>query len=575
MKSRPRFCDRNVLRKDITRFAPVWAIYLIGGLLVTISALAESYTPQETFWGCVKLLNGVVGIFSMINIIYAMVVAQVLFGDLFNGRLCNALHAMPLRRETWYMSHLLSGLLFSLVPNLIGALSFIPFLGPFWYTAFLWLGGMMLHYLLFFGLAVLSMESTGNRFAAVVVYGILNFGALLVLYLLQNIYVPLLYGVELDLEALYRFSPVVALAGSDYYFQGYHPDSCPCGQGQNSDGYGMHCKLNNYAISVSDDWNYLILTAVVGLAALVLGALLYRRRRLESAGDFVAFKPMKPIFRIIFTIATTGFCHFVADWVFGLWEFGAMIFALVGLIVGYFVSHMFVERTVKVFKKRNFLGLLLITLAVLASLLLTAWDVLGISRTVPQESQVETVYIVDSKRFTSPEELDRAWRYNQFFQSSDPAEIRKAISLHQAVLEEGEAANGGVYVKFVYKMKDGRTLIRCYLVRSSTQAFQTFQDMLCNPRTLFAADSLEAFQAQLKSIICEEKYTGQEARELAQALWADMEAGYLNVNLYDKGDRLYLELNMQRPGERDTINRTLWISKECKNTIAWLYAHGY
>ena len=108
MKSRTSFFDRTVLKKDITRFAPLWALYLIGGLMIAISS---GISGDE--------LNEVLGGLGIVSFSYAILVAQLLFGDLFNTRLCNALHAMPLRREGWFFTHVIAGILFSLVPNLL------------------------------------------------------------------------------------------------------------------------------------------------------------------------------------------------------------------------------------------------------------------------------------------------------------------------------------------------------------------------------------------------------------------------------------------------------------------------
>jgi hypothetical protein len=58
--------------------------------------------------------------------VYALVCALTLFGDLFNSRMCNAIHALPLRRESWFCTHALTGLCFSVVPNLVFALLMMP-----------------------------------------------------------------------------------------------------------------------------------------------------------------------------------------------------------------------------------------------------------------------------------------------------------------------------------------------------------------------------------------------------------------------------------------------------------------
>ena len=46
-------------------------------------------------------------------------------------------------------------------------------------------------------------------------------------------------------------------------------------------------------------WGYLAIAAVIGVALLAASLLLYRRRRLESAGDFAAVKPIKTVFTVL------------------------------------------------------------------------------------------------------------------------------------------------------------------------------------------------------------------------------------------------------------------------------------
>ena len=110
MKSVTSFFDLHTVRKDVTRFAPLWGIYLIGGILIMLTSMTSN-RPYYTAQNVTETLAG----FSIVNMLYAGLVALLLFGDLFNSRLCNALHAMPLRRETWFVSHVVSGLAFSIV----------------------------------------------------------------------------------------------------------------------------------------------------------------------------------------------------------------------------------------------------------------------------------------------------------------------------------------------------------------------------------------------------------------------------------------------------------------------------
>ena len=142
MKSRTSFFDITVLKKDITRFFPAWAIYLIGGLLVTTLVFQQSSLSMAN-----TVLQIADTVMPLITVIYALVNAMLLFGDLCNSRLCNALHAMPLRREGWFVTHFVSGLLMQLVPHGVLALVLLPGLGEFSYTVLIWLAASALQYL--------------------------------------------------------------------------------------------------------------------------------------------------------------------------------------------------------------------------------------------------------------------------------------------------------------------------------------------------------------------------------------------------------------------------------------------
>ena len=123
MKSRTSSFNLTVFKKDLTRFAPAWAAYLIVLLLFLMGAMSEN----QAYYRLNSMKDAIV-IVSWANLIYAAVVAQLLFGDLYNSRLCNALHAMPITREGWFVTHVASGLAFSFLPNLFVALLGLPLL---------------------------------------------------------------------------------------------------------------------------------------------------------------------------------------------------------------------------------------------------------------------------------------------------------------------------------------------------------------------------------------------------------------------------------------------------------------
>ena len=129
MKSRISSSKFTALRKDITRFAPAWGIYTVLSLLYVILLW------NDNFYG----ITGTFQFMATVNFVYAGICAVLLFGDLYNSRLCNALHAMPMRREGWFATHLVAGMLFCIVPNCVGAVVAATLLKEAAYLAFLWL----------------------------------------------------------------------------------------------------------------------------------------------------------------------------------------------------------------------------------------------------------------------------------------------------------------------------------------------------------------------------------------------------------------------------------------------------
>ena len=128
MKLRTSSC-KTAFAKDLTRFAPVWGLYLVGILLALLPGLVgdEPATVGDT-------LGRSLGGFAVLNLAYAALCAQLLFGDLFRSRLCNALHALPLKRSHWFFCHVGAGFVFSLVPNTLCALVIMPLLGQYWFV---------------------------------------------------------------------------------------------------------------------------------------------------------------------------------------------------------------------------------------------------------------------------------------------------------------------------------------------------------------------------------------------------------------------------------------------------------
>ena len=114
MKSRTSLFNATVLKKDITRFCPLWIIFSVMQVMTALGSIGADLFIGNNFIAYNLAIS--TGTMAIQALFYALVCALLLFGDLFKGRLCNALHALPVRRESWFATHALAGLLFFLVP---------------------------------------------------------------------------------------------------------------------------------------------------------------------------------------------------------------------------------------------------------------------------------------------------------------------------------------------------------------------------------------------------------------------------------------------------------------------------
>lgn len=469
MKLRTSFFKPVTLKKDILRYAPIWALYLIGMMMVLLDEGGYGYYDYTA-----RKIDDLIKSFGIVNLCYAGVCANLLFGDLYNTKLCYSLHAMPLRRESWLTTHLIAGLLFSLVPNLVATLYLMALLENYWFIALYWLLAVTLQYLFFFGLATVSALLTGNRFAMLAVYAGFNFVSMLLYATVETIYLPMLMGVVADVAPFQRFSPVVNLFNFDY-FTFSSKQVATAGQ------LGSNTRTFYVFEGLADGWGYLAILGAVGIAAVAVCVWLYRIRHLESAGDFVAFPRLKGVSCVIITLCVALCCALLGEALDG----GYLFWLPVGLTVGFFGSLMLLERRVKVFRKKTFLGFAILAVAVALSVAATELDWFGVENWTPKASQVQSVTVANYKNSNYAYDYADGSRLSTTV--TDPAEIAELIAAHEDILSRKVELNNDTAkhrVVLTYKMKSGRTVIRSYYAPASGENYRIVRKYLYNTENL-------------------------------------------------------------------------------------------
>lgn len=429
MRSRRSFFNSTVLLKDITRFFPVWGLFsvFLGLVWLALHMSNTRYMGTE--------LMGFFTLASPWIAAYALVCAVTLFGDLFQSRLCNALHAMPLRREGWFFTHGTAGLLFFLVPFALFCVMTVP-LGVRWgFGGIEFLLGM-LEYLLFFGMALLCVMLTGNRVGTVLLFGLLNFLAPILQWIAETVYQPVFYGVPLHADFFAYFSPVLQLsAAAETLFDNYM----------------------TYGVGVTfADWSYALICGIIGVTMLAGALLLYRRRALETAGDFISVRFLRPVFVVAFSLL-------VAVALFDIMghDAGQLAFLILYLAIGFFFGRMLVRRTVRVFQPLAFLWYGALVAVLFGSLGLCKLDPMGITRKVPQPEQVDWVEV------NLDQSMVRGDYYSSYFYGgdpiSDPEHIATLLQFHKDCTQSRPSTAGRTGMVYLsYHLQNGSVLRRYY-----------------------------------------------------------------------------------------------------------------
>lgn len=401
MRSKTSCFNSAVFKKNLTRFSPLWGLYTLCLTLGMVMTYQAGGTEKKFHF--VENLSYIMQVMTIVNLVYAPLVAQVLFGDLYSTRMCNAIHAMPLRREGLLVTNVLSGLLFSLIPTLIMTLLALPMAADSyfvdgWKMPLYLFAASNLYFVCYFGMAVFSTFCAGNRLGMALIYALLNFGAFLIYCLISNIYTPMLYGVMPSVSLVRILTPA-------YYFTD-NPLVEPERIYQIRQIFGDDRRNWVATYQLTQAWKTLLRWAGVGAGLTAVSLPLYRKRDLECAGDTLAFRFLEPIFQIL--AALMGACAMmVATEIFMGYSSGNIYpFLLAGLIIGWFASRMLIERCAKVFSLKNWLKLGGLAAVLAVSLVLTYFDVLGIETWQPKISELESISVQCGNSVTLTEEAD-------------------------------------------------------------------------------------------------------------------------------------------------------------------------
>ena len=523
MKSRLCLCNRTILKKDLIRFAP---LMLLAGLVLWAMGLllSEFYQYEELTSIQLPAIYGTIVAVGM-----GVGSAICLFTYLTKKKECDAIHALPIRRETLLSTKIIAALIQVLIPLGIFYIFFPGEQGWFYQ-----MGVSLCGWLHYFGLATFCMMLVGRRLAGIILFSLITDLKNNIQMIVENLYLPLLPGVCAN--------PV-----DDSYLSAQE--------------FMLDLETGTLSVNHLEMVGY----ALMGVAFLALAFYTYRKRKLERAGDFVVVKWLEPVLACWLGIYISIFTTSIAMLIDGnIW-----IGLAIGLTIGYFAARMFFARSIKVFRKKNLIGWALLLAVMAGSLYLTKLDVLGISDHIPDTDEIESVTICN-ENYTYY--LVYGYEFNSgSYTTTDAGEIEAIRTMHQNLLptkdlelEGAQAQQSRFYL--IYNLKNGSQVSRTYYITGGEELEQV-KYFLSQPECLLGSADIEALLERIESMEANGVNGGTIHlwRSFLEVFLAEAEAG-LMYNPTSAGQSSWdLEVYIEGMGYR-----VIDIPKSAENTVAWL-----
>lgn len=565
MRSGTSFFNGTVFKKTVLRYWPLWGAYSVIWLVVLplngLMALQRGAAgmgrgPLESF--AIDTVSDVAGGFGLaLAVVFGALCAMAMFSHLYNARSANFFGGLPVRREALFLTHYLAGLAFLLAPNLaIFLLTLAVELAGghvCWVSLGFWLAVLCGECFFFYSLAVFCAMFTGSILSMPAFYIIVNALAAGIYGLLALVFRGFYYGFAgfpAGVSELAEWlTPVARLRHMVGMQSTYTMASMPLLPQRDLDfvaGTGGIWVSDNRYVNVYG----LGTVGAYALAALALAVgafFLYRARRLESAGDVVSVKAMRPVF--LYGMAfCVGLSFGMATVLFtGGGEISLMAAILVWGLIGYFLARMLLEKSFRVFHRWK--GALAVAVVFVALFCVVGYDLTGFETRVPAADQVARV---DLEGFGVTNLADGG---DVLLGKGDSPELAECVTLlHRAAVEQRDTRPAGTTVNFTldvtYHLKNGGELSRRYdnvwldprqADQEGTAAWAV--QRLYDDRALYwkvygfeEAERLlreEGYRLQEVRYSAKDQedvyYSGADARALYEAVKEDFQAGRIGV----------------------------------------------
>ena len=535
MKSKTSCFNRTIFKKNMTHFWPLWLAYA-GYMIIVLPAsiwqrMSISYMDDYYNVASRQLSNISYVLGNALDpfgvFIFAAAAVMAVFSYLYSPKNANMIHSLPVNRKELFITNFLSEFIFMVIPEIIAFIAAVFVCLAYQTTSieylFLWL--VYIIGMTFFALALATFVAmlTGQLLAVPVYFFVANYLFVGCLNIASSLVNTVCYGIT------NAWKPGKACILSPVY---YLNNNLRCSRIYNEAG--------DQIIGIGITGGHLILVySLAAVIILILAYQMYRKRKIETAGDLISISFVKPVFRWGVALCT-GFL--VSVTIVGIFSESlrvrkSFIVLMIGVIIigflAFFGAEMLLQKNFRVFKKKRVIewaAMMFVSVAILGILRL---DVFGVERKIPETDEIEKCYIA----------LD----YPVCFEGE---RIEEVIALHEQMLEEKDSvldyfSNGGrcYYAEIRYVLKDGTSLQRSYPVPVEKEYFEDENSVASKITAIeFEKDNLMKFtfgsnyeeneynSGHIELYDAEGNYdtyrfSGEELDKIIEAICADVEEG--------------------------------------------------
>lgn len=579
MKSKISFFNAGLFRSTLRRFWPLWTIHFAAWLLfLPVLTLMNNLGPNKSTDFIFAICESAVFASSVVAFIMAILAAMAVFSFMYSSRSTGLIASLPVRREAIFGSAWLGGVFAVLASNLVIALlTFLFSLDATINTAlafkaaFTWLGVYSMQFILFYGIASLTAVMTGSIAVLPILYIIFNFLAVGMETIIRLDFSCLIWGMSNgSFDCVLDFlSPLVYMVGSFVPDVEYNTPYV-------ADTLGSLLDRECVAVTYSH-WLPTVIYCLVGLIFSAAALMVFRKRRMESAGDVVAVRCMHPVFKYGVTVCSAlcgGLLLYTV--LFALFEsrsasvFIMILSMIIFAFIGYFGAKMLLEKSFHVFRG-SWVGFIVVCCLCAVFTLCCDLDVCGIGAYVPKEGSIKSITVYQTGSV------------------EDPAIIENYRQLHEKIVSYKDEYEHIVYsddtesIMFEYKLKNGRTVSREYTLPMDDENVERYYELANTPNLL-----LERFSP---SIPADEEHCSQAILYIGDnqiidltpaqaidfyrnALLPDIKAGHKVISrTYDDIiATMYITFEQAIDNSRyyDSQDIVVEITTDCTECISWI-----